>query len=70
MGLFSPVHWLISLIELALFVAALVASVRILRRMGFSPWWVLLTFVPIANVYGLWKLSEVPWPGGESPPVA
>jgi uncharacterized membrane protein YhaH (DUF805 family) len=50
------------LIELALFVAALIASARILRRLGYSPWWVLLGFVPIANVVGLWTLSKASWP--------
>jgi hypothetical protein len=62
MGAFSPVHWLILLIEIALFVAGLIAGARILRRLGFSPWWILLGFVPIANVVGLWVLSQAPWP--------
>ena len=66
MRLFGPIHWLILLIELAVFVAGLIATTRILRRMGFSPWWVLLGFVPIANIVGLWMLSTAPWPKLES----
>ena len=62
MHLFSPIHWVISLIELALFVVAVVACVRILRRLGYSGWWVLLGFVPIGNVIGLWQLSKADWP--------
>jgi hypothetical protein len=31
--------------------------------MGFNGWWVLLALVPIANVIGLWMLSQAEWPG-------
>jgi uncharacterized membrane protein YhaH (DUF805 family) len=62
MGSFSPIHWLILVVELVLFVAGLVAIVRILRRLGYSGWWVLLLFVPIANIIGVWNLSKADWP--------
>lgn len=35
---------------------------RILKRIGFSGWWVLLSFVPIANIIGLWILATTQWP--------
>ena len=62
MGVFSPIHSLIFLIELVIFIVGLVAGGRILRRLGYSPWWVLLALVPIANVVGLWMLSSAVWP--------
>jgi hypothetical protein len=36
--------------------------VRILKRVGYSAWWVILAFIPIANLIGLWVLSFVEWP--------
>ncbi|WP_322994154.1 hypothetical protein [Castellaniella sp.] len=35
---------------------------KILARMGFSGWWVLLAFVPVANIIGIWILATKPWP--------
>ncbi len=35
---------------------------RILHRMGFSRIWVLLCFVPLGNIIGLWVLSSTRWP--------
>ncbi|HMF05747.1 MAG TPA: hypothetical protein VKE72_01880 [Methylocella sp.] len=36
--------------------------VRILKRVGYSAWWVILAFIPIANLVGLWVFSFVEWP--------
>ena len=62
MGTISPFHWLFFLIDLALLAAVVIASARILHRLGYSRWWVMLGFVPIANVMGLWILSKAAWP--------
>jgi hypothetical protein len=35
---------------------------RILRRIGFSPVWSVLTFVPIVNLIGLRVLALSSWP--------
>ncbi|MBS2132185.1 hypothetical protein KEX41_28795 (plasmid) [Burkholderia thailandensis] len=35
---------------------------RILRRIGLSPLWAILAFVPLLNVLGLWLLAFVEWP--------
>jgi hypothetical protein len=35
---------------------------RILRRIGFSPVWSVLAFVPIVNLIGLWVLALSNWP--------
>ena len=38
---------------------------RILRRLGFSGFWVLLCFVPLGNIVGLWVLATTRWPAVE-----
>lgn len=40
---------------------------RILSRIGFSPFWSIVAFVPLANLLGLWIVALVRWPrdGGE-----
>jgi hypothetical protein len=39
---------------------------KILRRTGYSGWWVLLLFVPLGNVVGLWCLAFARWPALET----
>jgi hypothetical protein len=36
--------------------------IRIIQRIGYSGWWVLLFFVPLGNVIGLWILAYGRWP--------
>lgn len=62
MGGFSIWHWIIVFIYLAILYAWIAAGARILKRLGFSGWWVLLSFLPIANIVGLWALSKADWP--------
>jgi hypothetical protein len=57
--IFGPVHWL--------FFIAVVAVVlypigRILSRIGFSPFWSVLVFVPLVNLAALWVLASIDWP--------
>jgi hypothetical protein len=70
MGRLSLIHLIILIVELVVAIFAIVATVRILRRLGYSPWWVLLGIVPIANVVGLWTLSKATWPAVINPPSA
>jgi formate/nitrite transporter FocA (FNT family) len=35
---------------------------QLLRRIGFSRWWILLSFVPIINIVGLWIIAYANWP--------
>jgi len=35
---------------------------QLLRRIGFSRWWILLSFVPIINIVGLWIIAYAKWP--------
>jgi hypothetical protein len=42
---------------------------RILRRAGRSRWWVILAFVPLLNLLGLWLFAFARWPNlDRSPP--
>jgi hypothetical protein len=52
-------HWLIILIYLPVLGYPIV---RILNRVGFSPWWAIIAFIPIVNLIGLWVFSFVHWP--------
>ncbi len=53
----------------ALFGAALLPA-RVLRRAGYSPWWVLLVLVPLVNLVALWVFAYRRWPAidGVAPP--
>jgi len=52
-------HWLF----FAVMVAALLYPVgRILGRIGFSPFWSILAFIPLVNLLALWLLAFVDWP--------
>jgi len=35
---------------------------KILRKAGYSGWWVLLWFVPIGNIVALWIFAFADWP--------
>jgi hypothetical protein len=35
---------------------------RMLNRLGFSSWWLLLFFVPFGPLVGLWSLAYREWP--------
>ncbi|TPV99006.1 MAG: hypothetical protein USCAAHI_01557 [Beijerinckiaceae bacterium] len=59
MGSLSIWQWLIILIYLPVLGYPIV---RILNRVGYSPWWVIIAFIPIVNLIGLWALSFVHWP--------
>jgi uncharacterized membrane protein YhaH (DUF805 family) len=55
--------------EIALGAVALVFAififwmyVRIIRRTGYSGWWVLLAFVPLGNLIGLAFFAFSEWP--------
>jgi hypothetical protein len=42
--------------------AMLYPTGRILRRLGFSPLWSILMFLPLINVIALWLLAFSEWP--------
>jgi uncharacterized membrane protein YhaH (DUF805 family) len=51
----------------ALVVMALVLypSIRILHRMGYSGWWVLILLIPFGGFVALWILAFSRWPALE-----
>jgi uncharacterized membrane protein YhaH (DUF805 family) len=54
---------------LALVVALFVwPTIRILHKSGRSGWWVLLWFVPVANIVMYWVFSFVRWPKVDDAP--
>ena len=59
MGSFSVWHW--AIFATVLLILA-VPGVRMLKRLGFSGWWVVLAFIPWLNIVGLWVIAFVPWP--------
>jgi predicted ABC-type exoprotein transport system permease subunit len=56
---YAPLHWATFILVVAL-VAYPVG--RILKRMGFSPLWAILAFLPLLNLLGLWILALNDWP--------
>jgi hypothetical protein len=57
MGGWGLMHWLV----IGLFVAAVTYPLGlILRRLGYSPLWAGLAFVPVVNFVGLWVLALAP----------
>jgi hypothetical protein len=54
-------HWIIFVAMVAII---LYPIGRILRRLGFSPFWSLLVFIPLVNLISLWVLAFSEWPTG------
>jgi hypothetical protein len=59
MGGVSVWHWLVVILLMVPYVWGIVC---ILRRIGFSRWWVLLALVPYLNLIGLLTLAYAKWP--------
>jgi uncharacterized membrane protein YhaH (DUF805 family) len=59
MGSLTVFHWLIVVAVLA---TSIVPPVKILKKAGYSGWWVLLLFVPLVNVIALWIFALSDWP--------
>ncbi|KAB2762929.1 hypothetical protein F9K98_10680 [Brucella anthropi] len=60
MGHFSLWHWLIAAVFWWL--AFGWPGSKILQRVGYSRWWILLSVIPIANIVGIWLLASNHWP--------
>ena len=63
MGSMSIFHWLILAAPLVIIGFPIA---KILGRMGFSGWWTILAFVPLANFIGLWILAFIEWPSQQA----
>jgi len=62
MEYFSLWHWVILLIPLAFAGCIIWMATRILRKAGYSGWWVLVTVVPVVNLIMLWVFAFADWP--------
>lgn len=56
---FSPLHWIIVLIVMAIL---LVPAAVILRRTGHSPAWAILALFPGVSLIALWIFAFARWP--------
>jgi hypothetical protein len=56
---YSPFHWIIMLVAVAVIV---IPYVKIIRKAGFSGWWVITVFIPLVNLIMLWVFAFVRWP--------
>ena len=54
--------WVWPLIFVMMVGLEIVPMVIILRRVGLSPAWMALAFVPLVNVFLLWIFALAPWP--------
>ena len=52
-------HWLFFVVMVAV---VLYPAGRILNRLGLSPFWSVLIFIPLVNVISLWVLAFSDWP--------
>lgn len=57
---FSIWHWVIAALVWWLILGW--PGVKILRRIGFSGWWIVLAFIPIVNFVAIWILATTRWP--------
>jgi amino acid transporter len=63
MGSMSVLHWVVVLVfYLIVYLVVGMPVARILRRVGYSGWWSILSVIPLANLIGLWVLAFVGWP--------
>ena len=58
---FGPAHWLWFIVMIAVVIYPVG---RILSRIGFSPLWSVVTFIPVINLIALWILAFTEWPRG------
>lgn len=52
-------HWLFFAVAVAL---VLYPVGKILGRIGYSPFWSIIAFVPLVNLIALWVLALIDWP--------
>ena len=64
MHVISPYHWLVALIALT----TVIPAAKALGRVGLSPWWAILSIIPIIGWFALWAFAYAPWPKVDAPP--
>ena len=58
MGAYSIWHWLIYPFLLLL----IWFFTKVAKKAGYSPWWALLSAVPLVNLVLLWIFAYAKWP--------
>jgi len=61
-GSLSIWHWIVLLAALA----TVIPAAKALSRVGLSPWWAILSVVPIVGWFGLWAFAYARWPKVDS----
>ena len=64
---FTPAQLALAVV---LAILAIIPSVIILRRLGYSGWWAIFAAVSPINIIGLWVLAMVRWPIEKDQPAA
>jgi hypothetical protein len=52
---------LVMICSIAELLVAIPAGI-VLKRIGFSSWWALFCFVPVAALFAVWLLAFIRWP--------
>ncbi|MBN9581162.1 MAG: hypothetical protein J0G37_06590 [Afipia sp.] len=60
---FGPIHWLWFIVMIAVVIYPVG---RILSRIGFSPLWSIVIFIPLVNLIALWIFAFTDWPDGRA----
>jgi uncharacterized membrane protein YhaH (DUF805 family) len=58
-GFYSSFHWAAGLVG---FLVLAIPGAMILRKAGYSGWWVLIILVPILNLIMYWMFAFTRWP--------
>ena len=61
-AVFGPAGAVLVLIYLAIVVAWIVGTAKIISKAGYSPWFVLLAFVPLVNLVMFFVFAFSDWP--------
>jgi hypothetical protein len=64
---FTPAQLALAVV---LAILAIIPSVLILRRLGYSGWWAILAAISPLNIIGLWLLAFLNWPIEKTHPEA
>jgi|APFre7841882724_1041349.scaffolds.fasta_scaffold61347_4 hypothetical protein len=59
---------MLDLLALAILAIPFLLFSKVVRRAGYSPWWVLLGLVPVVNFVVLWVFAYARWPALDAPP--
>lgn len=63
-------HLTLDLRAFLIAIAPTLAFVPMLRKAGFSGWWLALTQVPVVGLFFVWRFAFMEWPAhGERKPT-